>query len=109
MGEREEGAADGGNHEELRPHDLDPGARNSTPWARLTKWVVGVSAPDRICSGNSTTKLKGSDNLRALFLARNPRARGVRATCAAGGQQPKRPKSGTFSARGVSILCMACG
>ena len=44
-----------------------------------------------------------------FFLSEIPAPCGVQATCAAGGHQPKRLKSATFSARAVSILRLACG
>src|SRR6218665_2863111 len=54
----------------------------------------------------STTIYKGSDSLRALFFWHFP---GEVCRCAAGGHQPKRPKSATFSARAVSVLRLVCG
>ncbi len=44
-----------------------------------------------------------------FFLPEIPAPRGVPATCAAGSHLKKRLESATFSARAVSILCLACG
>lgn len=51
----------------------------------------------------------GSENIRALFLARHPRAtRGSGRQCR-GWRQAKKPEIGQFSARAVSFLCLVCG
>ncbi len=44
-----------------------------------------------------------------FFLPEISAPRGVPAIGAVGGCQPKRWKSATFSARAVSVLCLACG
>ena len=53
--------------------------------------------------------LKGSDISGPFFLPEIPALRGVPATCAVGGHQPKCPESATFAARAVSVLCLVCG
>ena len=64
-------------------------------------------------TGISVASARRIESMAALPSQRPPR-NGERdpirwPTCAAGGHQPKRPKSATFSARAVSVLRLSCG